>query len=107
MCLEDIRLQRKSISGQTIRSVGTSATMLIGPSELRTALIISCPASGILTISLTPDVTNNNGIILNALGTPFKLDLMNDGAIVKSGIWAIHSATTVTIGIWETSLEEK
>src|SRR5688572_29365150 len=105
MCIEDIRLQRETTASEDVTSVGQTAVQLVGPSHLRTALVISCPHSGYITIGFTPSVAVNEGIILNALGTPLVLSLDTHGAVVKKAIYAIHSAGTVSIAVWETSLE--
>ena len=105
MCIEDIRLQRETTASEDITSVGQTATELVGPSHLRTALVISCPNTGYITIGFTPGVTPNNGMILNALGTPLVLSLLTHGALIKKALYAVHSAGTVSVAVWEASLE--
>lgn len=107
MCMEDVRLGRETIAGESIVSVTTSTVRLCGPSPLRTALIIGSPASGFITLSFTYPVVSGRGMIINALAKPFQLDLQTDGAMVKKEIYAIHSVGTVTIAVWETALEKE
>lgn len=107
MCMEDVRIGRKSTAGETIKSVSQTSSMLVGQSPKRIALLISAPNTGYITISFNGPVVSGSGIIINALGPPLSLNIHDHGAIIKKEIYVIHSATTTNVGVWETSLEDE
>lgn len=107
MCMEDVRIGRKSLAGESIKSVSQTSSILLPQSPKRTAIVISAPVTGYITLSFNGPVVSGSGIIINALGSPFCLDIQKHGAMVKKEIHAIHSATTTNVGVWETSLEEE
>lgn len=107
MCMEDVRIGRKSTAGESIKSVSQTSSMLLPQSPKRTAIIISAPTTGYITLSFNGPVVSGSGIIINALDTPLSLDIHHHGAMVKKEIYAIHSATTTNIGVWETSIEDE
>lgn len=101
MLIDDIKTGRKQgwVFGST--SVGTSAVVLLGPSNTRTGLIISCPGSGNVTISNNPSVTAGNGIVLYSTGANLILTANYHGGLLNSTLYAIGSTGGLTIGYCE------
>jgi hypothetical protein len=105
--MEDIKIGRRGRHSNGNAVVGNAASVLLVPQDPdRTALIISAPSAGYITVSTDPTAVLDKGINLYALQYPLELSLEQHGAIVRQAFSAIASAGTPTIGYLASSLAE-
>lgn len=107
MCLEDIRIQRKTTSSEKTVVVTDTASLLVGPSEDRTCLIISTGDANDIFISTNGTPSATNGFRLQAGQSPLVLTLLQHGDIVTKGFMAVSPTDDEVICVWETSFEDK
>jgi hypothetical protein len=86
-----------------IRSVtsGITVAIAIGPSPYRTALVISPPVAGQVTISDDPNVTLGGGLTFSLDGGRMTLLESQFGALVQRQLFAIASAGATVWGFAE------
>lgn len=109
MCMEDIRMGRSSgTAAKTILLPAGVATNLVGPSEKRTRLTVSCNGTG--TFYLAPQNSNpaiGEGISLSASIVPLTLTVEDYGSILF-GSWSIASLGAAGgVTVFDTSLERQ
>lgn len=107
MCMEDVRIWRKTYSTQTIVSVSTSMVELCAPNPHRVAISISPPSSGNLSVSMNTQDSSSVGMLIGAAGHIGKWTLQDDGDIVRRGLSGVMSTGTQSITVWETFLHEE
>ncbi len=88
MCKEDLALGRSMKGGQATSTVGTASAKAVGPSNLRTSLILCPPLAGTLTYVLGPTAVAGRGIVLVAGGSPFRMVLKDHGSMVTE-LWSV------------------
>lgn len=108
MCMEDIRIGRKSRFAIANIPVGIAAAIPICQTEeKRTALIIS--VAGANSVVIAPqgiDVSVAGGILLNNTSAPYRLDLIHYGRMAQMQFNAIALVGVCTVTVQETLLEE-
>lgn len=82
-------------------TVGTTAVLVVGPSESRYGLILLGPNTGRVTFGSTNAVTLDNGPTLSATMGPLHLEYEKIGDIIKGSFWAIADAAGRPIGVIE------
>lgn len=105
MCLEDIQIGRRSVVIQRSVVVGGTSSLLVPGNPRRLSLIISCPIANRVTLSSGEAAVDQVGMVLPALGAPLQLELITHGQLLTKPIFAIASAGSNIIGIWETLLD--
>lgn len=106
MCMEDIRIGRKSQTwGKAYAGLASGLPVMIAErAEKRIALIISAEVNITLAVNqIGADVPDRH--IFLAARTPLKLDVQKDGAIVMGTITAWGNADDQFIGVVETFLD--
>jgi len=105
MCMEDVRLGRKTVSTQSNVSISNAnSSVLVGQNAHRTVLVISAPLTGYITLAIDNDAVLNSGINLFALDSPLQFDIQRNGDLVTRKFSAIHSVAIETIGVFEGQL---
>lgn len=106
MCMEDIRVMRRSVATVGKVTVAGTAVVLVSANPKRVALVVSAPDVDGITISPDRAVQFTEGITLHPRGDPLVLDLQHHGALVTNGWWIICSGGPEVIGYAETLLSE-
>ena len=107
MCMEDIRLGRKTAGIQNLIALTNASQRIVDQSPDRVMLTIYPPVSGTATIAMSADVAVNVGITLTSEDHPIKLNIIDDGDLVTKAWYGIHSAGGVTLAIYEGRLSER
>lgn len=109
MCMEDVRIGRKTQPRETVVTVAITDTELVKPDATRVHLRISAaPSPGNdLWITTGPLALNGTGMKLQATMEPMQLDIKDDGILVQMGFRATTTLGPDPITIWETLLLEQ
>ena len=114
MCMEDIRIGRKSPVSFRVVSVTNAPTQLCTNAPKRIALIISsltpidaARAQNRLTISSDPNVADLGGLVIWGGTTPFKLDVQKYGQIVTTNLFVISDNAAASVGVCEVFQDEQ
>jgi len=75
-------------------SVGTTATLLVGPSETRYGMVLFSHTANRYTIGSNSGVTLDNGPTIQPGTAPFYLDGEHVGNFLRGQIWAAAAATS-------------
>lgn len=105
MCWEDYHMTENANAVEVPYTVGASSGVFIPANKDRISLVISCPSSGRITISLNPTAVLDSGITLNSGGLPLVLDSWLTKGLVKQAFYAIGSAGGLTGAIWQGFLD--
>lgn len=92
MCKEDLALGQAMKGGLKTTVVGQTSATVLGPSPIRTAVILCAPLAGTLTYSTQPVAVAGQGIILTAGSGPVRLVLKDHGSLVRDAWFAIADA---------------
>lgn len=106
MCMEDVRLGRKSRPSVSSVAMTNTQKLLVSHSDQRITLIISAPLTNRLTIHTRQGAVSLDGIVLYPGGAPLKLNITNDGSLCCANWYGILDAGTDTIGVAESFLTE-
>lgn len=106
MCLEDIRIMRKSTSGEHTKTITTTSSLFISPDKDRISLVIGAPETNEVVLSMNSPAAVGSGIRLQAGGNPLILTLMANGDMVTKGFYAIAVANTEAITYFSTSFKD-
>lgn len=106
MCMEDIRIGRRTIHTPRNFALGVASGVIAAYDEKRIQLLIYPPSSGTLTIFPANSVIVNKGITLTSTSHPMIMTVDTHGDLVKKMWAAIHSAGGVTCFVSEGFLDE-
>lgn len=107
MCMEDVRLNRKTSSANSDAATTVASALAIPQNEKRTALVISNTGANPVYLSLVSPAADSKGIKLPANGDPLVLDLFHHGRMVTSSWYAISPAGASNVGFTESVLQEE
>ena len=107
MCIEDIRLGRKTSASQLEAPLTGTSALVVGNALNRIALIFSPPSASVATLSLNRPSVDGEGLIIAAGDRPIKLNIRDHGRLVTSQWFGIVAAGAETISVFETFLEEQ
>lgn len=108
MCMEDIRIGRKSKTFQSSVVVPTANSVVLIPANPnRISFWIAQPNADRINISMDTDAVTSSGIRITTTGNPFGLSLILDGDLVTRKFNAIATTSDKTIIVWETVLMEE
>ena len=109
MCMEDIRIMRRTSAEERIVAVASAAVSVIVPANPNiVAITIDNQGPNDVTISLNPGVTAGNGILIQKSDPPIRRSLNQDGNAITRGIFGICSAAqTAVVVIWVSYLEDQ
>lgn len=91
MCMEDIRLGRRSPVGVRTLTLDGGDQPLLSPAPSRVSLVICAPSSGTVTLTVEVAATEYQGIVLAAGQPPLILDVHRHGELVTRG-WRVRSS---------------
>lgn len=107
MCMEDVRIYRRTGFDTTFYVVSTSTPVLIAPySPNRVALCFSPPSSNFYTISQSSGVADGQGLVIAGNTSPFTMTIQQHGAMVFGPWYAITHGSQYNIGVSEVMLLE-
>lgn len=108
MCMEDVRLGRKTTSRCGFKTLAAGVSSEVLPANAkRIAMVLTVTTSAaIASFGFTEDVTNTGGPTIIGAGGPLVLNIQQHGSFVRSQIWGI-SAAGATVGWMETVLEDE
>jgi hypothetical protein len=106
MCMEDIRIGRKTRTTFRLVTIAVTATPLVASNPNRVSLIVGVPSTNQIVIGPDANVTTSQGISVYNTGAPFELNIQDHGDAVIKELWAIGGAG-VTVGVIESFLDEK
>lgn len=102
MCMEDIRLGRRSPGSYGDSVIQTTVTLYVPPDRHRTALILWGPATGSVELSTNPTFAAGQGFHLGSGEGGVVLNVQHHGDIVRRAWYATHSVGGVNLH-WEAS----
>lgn len=107
MCMEDIRIGRKStaIEGRLVTNM--SVQILCQADPKRTSLIIYPPITGVLYLGTTLNIALLSGIHLSATMEPIRITLATHGQLVTRLWYAVCSVNAAAVSFIETHLEDE
>lgn len=106
MCIEDIRLKRKTRTFQGTMIVSNASQDAIPANDKRVSLIVQCTEGTLITLSLQATAVLHHGIDLNIDKNPLTLSLDTHGDIVCKRFQGISAAGTERLLVIETVLDE-
>lgn len=108
MCMEDVRLGRRSYPGQDIQSVTDTSAEAIQANDSRTALLVQNVGLNPVTLSPLNPAVASAGMVLAAGASLPLMDIQHHGALVTDGYFAVCGAgLTSTLVVWQSFLEER
>jgi hypothetical protein len=107
MCIEDVRLGRKTGITQTNVLVGAASGVVLDTDELRSFIIFYPPFSGVVTLSIVDPVVATVGVKLESTDHPLMLDIQQHGQLVTKTWFGIHSVGGVNMCIHQGHLNVK
>ena len=102
MCIEDIKIGRRSTIIERRVALSTTSAQLVGPNPRRTGLVIGSDNTARITLSLIDPAVAGSGMLQAAGGAPIKLDIAHQGQLLTKPIFAVLNAGTATVAVWET-----
>ena len=106
MCMEDIRLGRKTITNELPLTIGATAIEVAAAMPLRTTLVLGAPLTGQVTYSLNPNVTAGQGLNVQLGSSAVTLTIQDHGDMVRQTWYAIGSGVGLKAAIYQTLLTE-
>jgi hypothetical protein len=109
MCMEDIRIMRRTDPEERIISVGNAAAVQIVPQDRHiVAITLDNQGAGDVTVSMNPAVVSGNGLLIQKADPPLRRSLNQDGNAITRGLYAIAApATTAVVVVWISYLQEE
>lgn len=104
--MPDLIKNRDTLSFQSVITVSQTATLLAVQNPNRVGLVISCPTSGILTVSIQPTAQTTSGVQLVASGQPLVLSMQALGTLVTQPFLGTLNNGSATVTVWETLSED-
>lgn len=86
--------------------MSTGAVLLAAPAPNRTAIVISAPLAGMLSVTQNTSDSATLGVNLAASGAPLVLDLLHHGNMVTKQFYGVMNTGTQSITCWETFLDQ-
>lgn len=107
MCMEDVRIGRKTNGRINSVAIGTAATLVVPGSETRVGLLLGGNSTDTVTYSTEPSVAIDGGLVIGVGQPPIKLYIDRDGDLVRKAWYGIMSTGAHIVGIGQTFLTEK
>lgn len=107
MCMEDIRIGRKTGSTQITVTVSNPSSVILPADAKRTAIVISPPAAGTMFVAFGRDASTTSGIRVEPVTSPLILDLQHHGNLVTGPLHGFCGAGAESISIWFSRLEDE
>lgn len=107
MCMEDIRMGRRTASVETVYPVGATVIQVAGGSEMRVGLLLGAPLTGTITYGTSNAVISGQGMNLAAGQPPIELRIETHGEAVNKSWFAIGSGAGLFALISEALLQDK
>lgn len=99
MCIEDVRMGRKTVSFMAIVSIPAGGVRQVLPADpFRYSLTLSAPSSGSLTFSINQNPGDGEGIVFHQGSGPVTLTIQNDGDLVRRA-WYAYSVNAVSVAL--------
>jgi len=105
MCMEDVIIGRSTKPRETSVLLGVTTGAFIPGNPNRVGLVISAPVTNPLFLTLSANTPAGQGMRLSTSQAPLKLDILDDGNLVTSAIFASQPVAGETITFWETLLD--
>lgn len=107
MCMEDVRIGRKTMSRQHDFTATTTSQPLISGSDDRYAMILTAPLVGHVTYSLENPAVLGNGINLGVGDGAITISIQEHGDIVRRPWFIISDQAAAPIAVLSSHLLEK
>lgn len=107
MCIEDIRLGRKTRSHTVSKVIGTTSTEVVARAADRSSLVLSSHPTARITYSTETVAVDGVGVVIPPATGPVLLDIQHHGDLVIGPLSAISSAATTTVSFVEVFQPEK
>ncbi len=106
MCMEDIKIGRRSNSTIEHVAADAAAYQIAQANNQRITLIIYPPVSGTLMVSTKSTPTLTAGIPLTSSSEPLVFDIKLHGTLVQRPFFAIHSVGAIFTAVGEVLLPD-
>lgn len=107
MCLEDIRIGRRSPSAVRSVNVDTTAVPVASPDPNRISIRFTAPPTNRVTLTTDPNTVIDVGLTLYPAGNELALNIKDDGDCVTRAWYAVTTGAANRIGVLETYLPER
>lgn len=107
MCMEDIRIQRKTeVAWQFLPVSNLAPVQLLPADPLRVSLILGSSSTGRVSFGNVAGIVAAQGLIINTNGAPITLSIRDYGQVVTGEWWGVASVANVSIFVITTRLSE-
>lgn len=107
MCMEDVRIGRKSSGTVTPVTCTTAAQLAVPGVANRTALILGAPSTGNVCYSTSPTVAAGTGFNLSSNSGQMDLTIQSHGDLVRQAWYVIGAAGGELVSIGQVFLVEQ
>lgn len=107
MCMEDIRVMRKTVPRGFSATLSATPSLVVGYNKNRVALILGNDSANHIHYQFGNNLGAGLGIIVTTGAGPLVLDIQRHGNLVHGPWFADSSAGTPTVGYAETILEQQ
>ena len=107
MCMEDVRIGRRSISQNYSFTTGVTAHQVLPGSDNRVSVILGSPLAGTITYFDEANPVSGLGFNIGAGQPPMVLNIQDHGDVVRHQWWAIADAAARVHAVGETILQEQ
>lgn len=107
MCMEDIRMGRRTASVETVYPIGVTAQQVAGGSEMRVGLLLGAPLTGTITYGTSNAIVSGQGLNLSAGQVPIELRIERHGEAVNKAWFGIGSGAGLFALVSEALLQDK
>lgn len=107
MCMEDIRIARKTRFKSYDFDVGTATQLLLPYNPKRFALVFGNSSSGTITIGQNSSLSLGRGISCGTATPPVIFRLTLEGDLVRAPWYAFGTAAGLRISVYEVELMDE
>ena len=107
MCMEDVRIGRKSSMVERNLPIGTASIQAAVASDSRVCLVLGAPLTGKVTYTTISPAVSGTGLVVTAGSAPVIFDIQHHGNLVTSNWFAICDTISQTVFVGQTLLMEK
>jgi hypothetical protein len=106
MCMEDVRIGRRSAFSEAVVAVGLTSVQVVAASPTRFSLVLGAPLVGTFTFSTNTPAVSGVGLQLTAGQPPIVLNVKDHGLAVTQNWYAICSGAGQTCFVGSTLLAD-
>jgi len=107
MCMEDVKIGRETMGGQTDLTASLTSQPLLPGADDRYSIVFTAPVAGHVTYSLANPAILGNGINLGVGDGTSQLDIQHHGDLVRRQWFCIADQASAPISVLWTLLKRQ